>query len=108
MYLMPVFAALSTIKFHKSVTNLGWFLLAFFFILIIGLRFEVGIDWFNSVYSFNKLTETSSLTEAVLIGRFEPFYAFITWVLGKLDISIWGINLIGIRMYSYRSRGVHR
>lgn len=94
MFLIPAMAALSTTKFDKQLTNFGWALLAIFFILILGLRSEVGIDWFNSLYSFNRL-KNISLSEAISTSKFEPVYAVLCWIINQMDFSILGVNLIG-------------
>ena len=36
MFAIPAVAALSTIKYHRHVTDLSWFFVALFYIVIIG------------------------------------------------------------------------
>ena len=94
MFLIPAIAALSTIRFHKQVSDLGWILLAIIFILIIGLRFEVGIDWFNSLAGFNMISGYSSLFETLEARKLELGYTLFGWFACQMGIGIWGPNLV--------------
>jgi hypothetical protein len=101
MFLIPAIAALSTTRYHKQVSNLGWVFLAIIFILIIGLRFEVGVDWFNSLGGFKSIAEHSSLSETLLKKRFELGYASLSWFALQMGIGIWGTNLVCAVIFVY-------
>ena len=98
LFLIPAAAALSTAKVHRQVTNLGWVLLTIFFILIIGLRFEVGIDWHNNILEFDRYKNVSVL-EATIIGVFNPVYALLCWTINQMNLPIWGVNLVGATVF---------
>jgi hypothetical protein len=112
MFLIPTIAALSTIRCDKQVSDVGWVLLAIFFILIIGLRFEVGIDWFNNLLGFNRILEYSSLSETLSRTKFELGFGLFSWLAIQMGIGIWGVNLacstifiLGLAIFCRRQPG---
>ena len=104
MFLVPATAALSTVKFNRQVTNLGWNLLSTFFVLIIGLRFQVGIDWFNLLLPFRSGISDGGLTiKAVdlplITNKGELGHGLLIWLSAKVGIGIYGINLVGAMVF---------
>lgn len=59
--------------------------------LAIGLRFEVGGDWFNYLEIKNTIY-FMSLGES--LAYIDPAYAFLNWTSNQFDIGIWLTNLI--------------
>jgi hypothetical protein len=59
-------------------------------ILMIGLRFEVGGDWGTYLEIFNFMGYVSF--ERVVASS-DPGYAVLNWLVRKLGIGMWGVNL---------------
>lgn len=57
----------------------------------VGMRFEVGSDWFTYEYLY-KLIEHRSLEKALQFG--DPGYQFVSWVFIQGDYDIWAVNLV--------------
>lgn len=60
-------------------------------VVVIGLRREVGADWFNYLIVFEQI-KLGSFERAMV--RIEPGYGFFNWVAGKLGFGIWFPNLV--------------
>lgn len=59
--------------------------------LIIGLRFEVGGDWFNytEIYDY-----VSDLSFGSVLQLSDPGYALLNWFSKRIGFGIWFVNLI--------------
>ena len=57
----------------------------------VGLRIEVGGDWYTYLGIFNYI-KVRSLGWAV--GVTDPGYAFVNWLVGRMGLRIWAVNLI--------------
>ena len=57
----------------------------------MGLRYEVGADWFNYLDNYN-LVELLSYPQA--LETFDVGYATLVFIAGRLDAGIWLVNLI--------------
>lgn len=98
---IPALVALSTAKVHRKVSTIGWFFLGVFFVLIIGLRFEVGIDWPNLVYTFKYAQtidgvsiKTTDLLLSDALHKGEIGYGMICWIIANLGGEIYVVHLI--------------
>jgi hypothetical protein len=83
--------ALFTNSTRKS-TLMPWLLLGLFFIVIIGLRNEVGCDWYNYVRHFQN-TEGVSFSQAFNQIK-DPAHIFVNWWMGQWGWGVYGVNLI--------------
>lgn len=75
-----------------------WFSVWLFFSIVIGGRYEVGVDW--SVYfSWYYLAEVSDFFDAMSVT--DPAYAFLNWVAAYFGGGIALVNLVcgGVFMY---------
>lgn len=77
--------------------NLAWWLAAGVLALLIGLRFEVGGDWFR--YLEYLVTARTSTFFEVLQGK-DPGYQAVNWLSVRLGWGILGVNLIGGAIFS--------
>ena len=59
--------------------------------LLVGLRFEIGADWFNYLDNYN-LVQLLSFWQA--LGTFDVGYAAIVYVAAHLDAGMWLVNLV--------------
>ncbi len=77
--------------------------------LSIGLRFEVGGDWFTYARMFQILSGRN-LEQALASG--DPAYQFINWLVQQVGADVWLVNLVCgaifswglVRFASYQSR----
>jgi hypothetical protein len=104
MFFVPAIAAVSTVKFHRHSTNLGWCLLATFYVFIVGFRFQVGIDWFNLLTPFLHGMSDGGLTvKAVDIPLVTPKgevgHGLLIWISAKIGVGIYGVNLAGATVF---------
>ncbi|NDV89042.1 EpsG family protein [Aurantimonas aggregata] len=64
-----------------------------FFIIIalfIGLRHEVGADWYSYIGHLERASYIS-FTEILFDG--DPGYVFLNWFAGRLGLGVWAVNL---------------
>lgn len=90
LFFIPALALLSSRKMSEHSTKIVWALVWVVFSLVIGLRHEIGADWFsydNHLY----LKSLASLSD-VLIGG-DPGYYLITWAVAQLGGTIHWVNL---------------
>ena len=66
-----------------------WCFVWLFFALAIGLRFEVGGDWWSYLRHLD-MRATTSFSD-VLLGS-DPGYYFINWIVAQVDGSIYWVN----------------
>lgn len=67
-------------------------------VVLIGMRFEVGGDWLNYIYLFDR-TRIISLADALTLS--EPGYMLANWVAARSNVDIWGVNLICALFFVY-------
>ena len=97
IFTIPALVALSTTKVHRQVSTLGWFFLGIFFVLIIGLRFEVGVDWPNLIHNFKYAHVGIKTTELSLSDSFHNGalgYGIMSWIIANLGGEIYAVHLI--------------
>jgi EpsG-like putative glucosyltransferase len=64
---------------------------ALLILLMIGFRYEVGGDWLNYMWTFQRL-RYEELGEVV--GMRDPAYAVLNWSAHRLGADIWFVNLV--------------
>lgn len=69
-----------------------------FISLMVGLRFEVGGDWFAYVHIFERLHYVS-LGSALSMS--DPGYAAVNWIVQELGFDIWLVNLICASIFTW-------
>lgn len=68
-----------------------WLLVGLFFILFIGLRYDVGGDWSNYVQWYDRM-QGLVLKDAMSYG--DPGHQFLNWLSHKWDLGVYGSNII--------------
>ena len=63
----------------------------FFFILLIGLRFEVGGDWGNYLRHYDNVIGIP-LSKALTYK--DPGHQLLNWLIARWDIGIYGVNMV--------------
>jgi len=79
------------ISLIKKEINLKWKFSFIFITLFIGLRHQVGGDWFNYIELFNLIKVKNFID--VLYGS-DPFYGLINWIFSDLEFGPYWVNLI--------------
>lgn len=79
-------------------SSLGYWALALFTVLMIGLRFQVGGDY----ETYQKIFESAAYgTLAEAIERGDPGYQFINWAIGHMGGAVWQVNLICAAIFGW-------
>ena len=72
-------------------------------ILAIGLRTEVGGDWYVYLRIFRYCT-AGNFWDALAVGVSDPGYGLINWIAGELGFGIWAVNLICALIFTWGLR----
>lgn len=75
-------------------------LLILFFSLFIGLRHEVGGDWFIYLENLQSIDHTSFQSSVIDNLINDPGYNFFSWISVSLGAGIYGVNLICAVLFS--------
>jgi hypothetical protein len=99
MFMLPAVAAMTSGRrrggypFDNSRPGLsvGWMLAGLSLTVLVGLRVQVGGDWFNYFHYLDDVRDASFLE---LLSFGDPAYHFVNWISLKLGWDIFGVNLI--------------
>jgi len=91
MYLLPASMTILISGPRKQQYWTSWILIGLLFILLIGYRHEVGGDWFNYFYQYQRIARIS-LDRSLLGG--DPGYVFLNWLMASWGWGIYGVNLV--------------
>lgn len=75
----------------RSRITIGLYILGLATAAMMGLRFEVGADWFNYLDNYNLV---QFLTYAQSLETFDFGYVSLVFIAAKMDTGIWLVNLI--------------
>ena len=102
MYLMPFLAAISPWKLQRTAKLFFLGLFGVTVALIIGLRHEIGNDWFHYLDYYKSFVYGGNIAEmkiaqpGVMVGYIsglELGYSFINLVSSQMNFGIYGVNL---------------
>ncbi len=92
MLIVPIMMGLSPIKSDRQLFNLQWLVYGVLLVVIIGLRDQVGGDWWNYIQNF---AQVSMLTSSELIAQgYDIGYIVIHLFSLKFSNSIYITNTI--------------
>jgi len=91
MFLIPAWAVLTPRRLKPSQAWIPWAFVWVLFTLMIGLRHEVGGDWLNYLPQFDA---AQRMTFADVLGKSDPGYVLINWLVGQAGGNIYGVNLV--------------
>jgi len=93
MYALPAFCTLllGTSDLRTQRPRVGMSLLLCAFAVLVGLRYQVGTDWFNYLRTVNQISYYSLLDT---IKYKDPGFGFLTWVSTRLGFGIYGANVV--------------
>lgn len=90
LFLIPALAVLLPWRLSPSLRKGAWWSVAAFYAVVIGLRHQVGGDWYNYLYLFR---EISSLPYDQTIIYRDPGYYQLGWLIARLGGDIYAVNL---------------
>lgn len=90
MFAIPAFATAVPRRLPKREAGIMWVAVGLLFALLIGLRHEVGGDWFNYLRHFGYVTP--SLVDILPLG--DPGYYGLNWLVAQLDGTIYHVNFV--------------
>lgn len=85
-------------KPSAAVQSVAFLAFLIFYILVAGLRYEVGGDWDQYDIIFEDI-RTDTLYYAVT--TYDPLYGLLNWISGKLGTQIYLVNTICAAIFSY-------
>lgn len=92
MYALPAFYTLllGTTDPRRQRSRIGMSVLLFAFAVLVGLRYQVGTDWYNYLRTINQI---SYFTLAQSIAYKDPGFGLLTWISTRLGLGIYGANV---------------
>lgn len=91
MFFVPLWALLVRYRLPERQQAIAWAVVGTLFALMIGLRHEVGGDWFNYLGHF-EMVERMSFMDA--LGRGDPGHYVLNWLVIQLGGNVYWVNLI--------------
>lgn len=91
MFLIPAWAVLVPGRLKSSQAWLPWIAVLVLFSMLIGLRHEVGGDWFSYLPQF---LDAGALPFSEVLKGGDPGYYVVNWVVWHLGGSIYQVNLV--------------
>ncbi|HWE47684.1 MAG TPA: EpsG family protein [Caulobacteraceae bacterium] len=86
----PVISGMAPYRLNGGARKVAVGFGAILLILMIGLRYRVGCDWFNYIVDIDDLNYTGPL-QAMEIAS-DPGYGLVSWLCLKLNLGIYGVN----------------
>lgn len=91
MFLVPAWAVLMPGRLKRSQAPVMWVMVGVLFALMMGMRHDVGGDWANYLPLFR---DTASRTFLEVMGRGDPGYYGLNWLVAYAGGSIYHVNLV--------------
>lgn len=79
--------------------NDGWLAVFAVFVLMIGLRHEVGGDWFTYTEHLFE-ARYASLADTMFEGS-DPAYGLLNWLAAQLDWGVYAVNLVCAGLFTW-------
>lgn len=91
LYFIPALSILSPRRFASSARTASWWLVGILFTLAIGLRYQVGGDWYAYI-AYLQRASLMTLPEVLVHG--DPGYYLVNWIVAGLGGAIYWVNLV--------------
>lgn len=94
MFAFPALFALVTgprTDQRNTLNTVGLIFVFLLFALVIGLRYEIGADWFTYEIIVG-YTAYEDFFDA--LGSGDPGFSFVAWTMSRLGLAVWGPNLV--------------
>ena len=92
LFLVPVYFLLGKIQNGANTSRLEWQLFWSFLVILIGLRNEVGCDWFPYLIGLEQSKDTE--WNEIFAIKSDPGHTLIGWLSIYLNTNEYGVNLI--------------
>ena len=92
LFLVPVYFLLGKIQNGSNTSRLEWQLFWSLLVILIGLRNEVGCDWFAYLEGLEQSKDTE--WNEIFAIRSDPGHTLIGWLSIYLNTNEYGVNLI--------------
>lgn len=106
LYLISTVGVLSPRRLTSSARTAVWWLMGILFTLAVGLRHEVGGDWYAYI-AYLQRASLMTLPEVLLHG--DPGYYLVNWVVAGFGGEVYWVNLIcgtllvsGVAVFAHR------
>jgi hypothetical protein len=93
MFALPVAALFTRVRVSPALGRFAWYAVGVAFLLLIGLRHQVGGDWY-SYHALYLRVAPLGLREALIFGGSDPGYVALNWFAARLGAGIWFVNLV--------------
>jgi hypothetical protein len=90
MYFIPVFALFYPLRMTSDARDWMWRAICILFICIIGLRFQVGGDWYAYLDHYQNILG-ESISDSMV--QSDPGYALLNWLSASQNLGIYPVNL---------------
>lgn len=103
MFLLPMFLALTRLRPVHPLSQSRqwpqlWWLIFIFFVLMIGLRHEVGGDWLAYLEHLD-MAAAETLAEAITQG--DPAYSLINWLAAQSGMGAYLVNSVCAAFFTW-------
>ena len=96
LYISAAVMAMGYQGTRDRATLLVWGVLAFLFVLAIGLRYEVGCDWLAYIRYYRRIDGVSF---AELWTMSDPGYQLFNWISNLFDWKVYGANVFSAGVF---------
>ncbi|MES1941979.1 hypothetical protein T5B8_17151 [Salinisphaera sp. T5B8] len=94
VYFSAVLLALTRLR----VSQLGWALIGAALACFVGLRYQVGADWYRYLFY---LENVNGLPFYRALELKDPGYQALNWVSALLGLDVWFVNLVAAGVFVY-------
>jgi hypothetical protein len=98
LFLVPAIAVLTPGRYSPTIRNGAWLLVGAFFAVVIGLRHEVGGDWFNYLPAFN---EVAGMSFGKALRYNDPGYYGLGWLIAHWGGDLYVLDLVCAALVMY-------
>ena len=96
LFLLPVGMILSPFKIDRNINYLVWAIFGLLAVLLIGLRYEIGVDWAGYlIYLDQARIRQDDIAAVIMVGNANGLaYMLLNWTVIKLGLGIYVVNLV--------------
>lgn len=98
MFGLPLVFSFYASRFERNLDNFIWTLVGIFYVIVIGFRHEIGVDWEAYKVHYNSVLDVPYF-EA--LETTDPAYASLNWLIGMLGGEVYTVNLICAVIFIY-------
>ena len=98
LFVIPLYFLFGKNNGGSNTSEFEWRIFGFFLVILIGLRFQVGADWFTYLQGLeiDKNIQWQDLYLAI-----DPGYTVVSWFSLSLGMDIYGVNLICAAIFTW-------